>query len=331
MTPRVLLIGLGMMGTNHARVLGDLDTVDWVGVADVDEVAVHRVTRGRALRGYTDYREALAAERPDAAIVAVPTRLHAEVAGYALEQGVHVLVEKPIAASVAEGEALRALAEKRGLLLSVGHVERFNPALIELKRRLDVGELGQVFHLHARRLGPFAQRIEDVGVAVDLATHDLDLMCHLVDSFPERLHSAIARRVHSQHEDLVSALLWFPNGVIGQLEASWLTPTKVRELLVTGERGMFALNYLTQELWFYENSEACTDWTRLAELTGVSEGSVTRLPIHRQEPLRLELAAFVAAVAEGGRPPVPAVAALDSLRLAQELVAAAPRPPPTSG
>jgi UDP-N-acetylglucosamine 3-dehydrogenase len=323
MVPRLVLIGLGMMGAHHARVLADLDRAELVGVADLDAAAVQRVVRGRTLRGYADYREALAAERPDAVVVAVPTRCHAEVARYALEHGAHVLLEKPIAASVAEGEALRDLAARRGLLLSIGHVERFNPALVALKQRLDAGELGQVFHLHARRLGPFAQRIQDVGVTVDLGTHDLDVMRHLLGSAPERLHSEVARRLHSVHEDLVVALLRFPGGEIGQLEASWLMPTKVRELMVTGERGMFVLNYLTQDLYVYANGEARTDWPSLAELTGVSEGSVTRLPVHRQEPLHAELTAFVQAVVQGGPPPVPADDAIECLRLAQAIVAAA--------
>jgi UDP-N-acetylglucosamine 3-dehydrogenase len=279
--------------------------------------------RGRTLRGYTDYRAALAAERPDAVIVAVPTRWHHEVASHALKRGAHVLVEKPIAASIAEGEALRDLAARQGRLLSVGHVERFNPALVELRRLLAAGELGRVFHLHARRLGPFAPRVQDVGVTVDLATHDLDVMRHLLGSTPERLHSEVARRLHSAHEDLVVALLRFPGGAIGQIEASWLMPTKVRELMVTGERGMFVLNYLMQDLYFYANGDARTDWPSLAELTGVSEGSVTRLPLHREEPLRAELTAFVAAVAQGGPPQVPADDAIECLRLAQEIVAAA--------
>jgi predicted dehydrogenase len=323
MVPRVVLVGLGMMGSHHARVLADLDAAELVGVADLDAGAVQRVVRGRTLHGYADYREAIAAEQPDAVVVAVPTRWHGEVASYALEHGAHVLVEKPIADSIVEGEALRDLAARLGRLLSVGHVERFNPALVELKRRLAAGEAGQVFHLHARRLGPFVQRIQDVGVTVDLGTHDLDVMRHLMGATPERLHSEVARRLHSAHEDLVVALLRFPGGVIGQLEASWLTPTKVRELTVTGERGMFLLNYLTQDLYFYANGDARTDWSSLAELTGVSEGSVTRLPLNRQEPLRAELEAFVAAVATGGPAPVPADDALECLRLAQEIVAAA--------
>ena len=265
----------------------------------------------------------IAAEQPDAVVVAVPTRCHAEVASHALEHGAHGLVEKPIASTIAEGEALRDLAARLGRLLSVGHVERFDPALVALKQRLAAGGAGRVFHLHARRLGPFAQRVQDVGVTVDLATHDLDVMRHLMGATPERVHSEVARRLHSAHEDLVMALLRFPGGAIGQLEAGRLTRTKVRELTVTGERGMFLLNYLTQDLYFYANGDARTDWPSLAELTGVSEGSVTRLPLNRQEPLRAELEAFVAAVATGGPPPVPADDARECLRLVREIVAAA--------
>jgi predicted dehydrogenase len=301
-----------------------MEGVELAAVADPDQEALRRVARGRTLRGYRDFREAMTAERADAVVVAVPTYLHHEVASYALERGIPVLVEKPIASSLAEGEALVELAERVGVILMVGHVERFNPAVAELKRRLEAGELGRVFHVHARRLGPFARRVQDVGVAIDLATHDLDVMRHLMGSSPERFHSELARRIHNTHEDLVCALLRFPNGVIGQLEASWLTPTKVRELAVTGERGMFLLNYLNQELRFYENSEAQPGWSDLATLTGVSEGGMRQLAIRRQEPLRAELEAFLAAVLQGGPSPVPAQDALETLRLAQAIVTAAP-------
>src|SRR4051812_24641609 len=323
MSARVLVVGVGVMGANHVRVLADMESVERVGVADRDASAVARMIRGRRMRGYADWREAIAAERPDAVVVAVPTRWHHEVASYALERGIHVLVEKPITSTLDEGEALVDLATRTGAVLAVGHVERFNPGVVELKRRLDAGQLGRVFHVHARRLGPFPPRVADVGVTIDLGTHDLDVLHHLMGCLPEVVASQVARRAESAHEQLVCALLRFPCGAIGQIEASWLTPRKVRELTVTGEHGVFHLDYISQELRLYQSPAARPDGTDLVEMKGASEGILTQYAVDHREPLRGELDAFLAAVIHGGPPPFPARDALVAIQLAQQIVTVA--------
>jgi predicted dehydrogenase len=311
------------MGANHVRVLADMESVDRVGVADRDSAAVARMIRGRRMRGYPDWREAMAAERPDAVVVAVPTRWHYEVASYALERGIHVLVEKPITSTLEEGEALVDLATRTGAVLAVGHVERFNPGVVELKRRLDAGQLGRVFDVHARRLGPFPPRVADVGVTIDLGTHDLDVLQLLMGCVPDVVASQVARRVESVHEQMVCALLRFPNGAIGQIEASWLTPRKIRELTVTGEHGVFHLDYIGQELRLYQSKAERPDPTDLVEMKGASEGILTQYAVDHREPLRGELEAFLTAVARGGPPPFPARDALSAIRLAQQIVTVA--------
>ncbi|MBI3964752.1 MAG: Gfo/Idh/MocA family oxidoreductase [Chloroflexi bacterium] len=294
---RVAVIGLGAMGRNHVKTYADLAGAELVAVADSNPVTVEGATRGRAVRGYTDFRELLANEKVAAVSVVVPTTLHAEVAGAALAAGVHVLVEKPIAGTIEDGEWLVERARAVDRILTVGHIERYNPAIVELKRRVQAGELGKVFQIQARRTGPFPDRIRDVGVVIDLATHDLDVMRYVLGSEIERVYAETARRIHTAHEDLVSGLIRFTSGAIGHFDVNWLTPTKIRELTVTGERGMFVANYLTQELSFYANNHLQTSWEALDTLTGVSEGDMTRYSIQRKEPLRAELEAFVAAVA----------------------------------
>src|SRR5205823_2165792 len=175
--------------------------------------------------GYTDYRRMIEETRPDLAVVVVPTILHFEVASYMLDRGINVLVEKPMTDTIEEALALIELAQVRGVKLAVGHVERFNPAVIEVKRRLVAGQLGQVFHLLARRLGPFPPRIRDVGVTLDLATHDIDIMRYLADSEVQRVHAETQRRIHSTSEDLLLGVLRFANQVTGVLDVNWLTPT----------------------------------------------------------------------------------------------------------
>lgn len=317
---RVGVIGAGSMGRNHVRVLRELDDlVDLVGVAEPD-AAARQALRRESAPLYASAEELLAAARPDAVVVAVPTAQHGRVGLLALWQGCHVFVEKPIAHTRDEGEALVAAAARAGRVLAVGHIERHNPAITEMKRRLDADELGRIFQAHVRRLGPFPARIRDVGVVLDLATHDIDVLRYILHGEVERVYAETEQKVHTEHEDLLSALLRFSGGAVAALDINWLTPTKVRELSVTGERGMFTVNYLTQELTFYENDIADTTWHALRAIKGVGEGNVTRLKIARQEPLRVELLDFIRAILEQRAPLVRGEDGLAALIVAQSIV-----------
>jgi UDP-N-acetylglucosamine 3-dehydrogenase len=322
---KAALIGAGSMGKNHLRVLqGFSDAqVQVVGVADSHEPTLAAAAGRSRLAVYTDYQRMLDETRPDLVSVVVPTKQHYEVAAYALKAGIHALVEKPIAADVDEARALVDLARARDMKLAVGHVERFNPAIVEMKKRLRAESLGKIFSLLARRLGPFPPRVADVGVILDLAPHDLDVMRYLTCSEVEDISVETQRRLHQTHEDLVVALLRFANGAIGVLDINWLTPTKVRELSVTGERGMFLVNYLTQDLYFYENDYTTTDWDAHSTLAGVSEGTMTRLKVQKAEPLRLEYEDVLGAIARDRAVTVTGEDGLEALRLAHRLAKAA--------
>jgi UDP-N-acetylglucosamine 3-dehydrogenase len=226
----------------------------------------------------------------------VPTAGHHAVAGDTLRAGIATLIEKPIAANLPDARDLVDLAATYGALLAVGHVEHFNPALTELKRRLEAGELGRVFLAHVRRLGPFPARVQDIGVVLDLATHDIDVLRYLIGTDVVRVFAETERRIHSAHEDLLCAQLRFANGTIATLDINWLTPTKVRTLTLTGERGMFVVDYLVQDLYFYANDHALVHWAALQNLSSVSEGSMTRYRVEKREPLRVELEQFAIAV-----------------------------------
>lgn len=322
---KIAVIGAGAMGMIHLRLLRDFaeDEVQLVGVAEAHEPTLQRAMSRFHLPGYADYRRLIEETRPDLVSVVVPTYLHHEVATFALERGINVLVEKPITGTIDEALSLIALARLRNAKIAVGHIERFNPAVVEVKRRLLAGELGQIFHLHARRLGPFPPRIRDVGVTLDLATHDLDVMRYLADAEIERVYAETQRRIHNKYEDLVLGILRFRNGAIGMLDVNWLTPTKVRELSVTGERGMYLINYLTQDLYFYENDYSPTNWDALRALTGVSEGTMTRLKVQKTEPLRLEYEDVIAAIRSDALPSVTGEDGLAVLKAAIELSGAA--------
>jgi predicted dehydrogenase len=286
------------MGRNHARVLHDLAGVELVGVADSNLDAACQVAGAHATRGYVSLEELLAKEKPEAVTIAVPTENHHAAVMEALASGCHVLVEKPIAATLAQADELVAAARSASRVLAVGHIERYNPAVLELKRRLDDGQLGRVYQFDAQRLGPFPQRIRDVGVVIDLATHDLDLMRFLTGSEIVRVYAETRRKVHTTREDMVSGLLRIADGSVGLLQINWLTPTKIRQMTVTGERGMFRADYLTQDLFFHENAEAADhNWEQITMLRGVSEGSMVKYVVQKREPLQSELAAFIKAVA----------------------------------
>ncbi len=319
---KVAVVGAGSMGMNHLRVLSDLDgeRVHLVGVAESSEQILRQARDRFHVAGYTDYRDMVDELRPDLVAVVVPTHLHFEVAAYLLDRGINVLIEKPMTSTLEEAVALIRLARLRNAKIAAGHVERFNPAIIELKRQLAAGKLGQMFHLHARRLGPFPPRIRDVGVTLDLATHDVDVMRYLADAEVERVYAETRRHVHTTYEDLVLGVLRFTNGAIGMLDVNWLTPTKVRELSVTGEKGMFLVNYLTQDVYFYENDYTPTGWDELRRLTGVSEGTMTRLKIHKAEPLRLEYEDVMAALCNDTLPTVSGEDGLAVLRVVHQLI-----------
>jgi len=317
---RAAVIGVGAMGKQHARIYNELDRVELVAVADVDEDTARNTARRYKIGWYTDYRAMLDREKLDVVSTAVPTCLHRQVALDVIDRGIHLLVEKPIAGTAEEAQEIIDRAAARGIKLTIGHVERFNPAILELKRRLDNGELGRVFQMHARRLGPFPERVRDVGVVIDLATHDLDVMRYLTGSEVVRLYAETEQEIHTDHEDLLSGLVRFADGTIGVLNINWLTPTKIRELSVTGERGMFLADYLTQDLYYYENSYKDGGWEMLGILRGVGEGNMIRLRIEKKEPLKAELESFVEAIIDDREPLVTGSDGLKALALAQWMV-----------
>jgi predicted dehydrogenase len=320
MTLKVAVIGVGAMGHNHARVYSEMPGVELVGIADPDIQAAEFVARRYGARAYADYARLLDEQRPDAVAVAVPTVDHLDVALQVIRRKIHLLIEKPIAFNVDEGRQIMAAAEQAGVQLMVGHIERFNPAVIALKAHLANGELGRVFQIDARRQGPFPARIKDVGVVIDLAVHDLDVMRFVTGAEVTRVYAETERRIHSTREDLLTGLVRLNDGSIGTLTINWLTPTKIRELYVTGECGMFRVDYLTQDLYFFENATAGGDWETLRVLRGVSEGRMIRHVITKKEPLRAEQEAFLSAVRGEAPVAVTGTDGLKALELAQAVV-----------
>lgn len=281
---RMGLIGLGSMGRHHARVIREVEGMELVAVADP-----HGDRHGvaRELPVLPDV-EALIAAGIDAAMVAVPTYLHEEVALALCAAGVHTMVEKPIAATAESGQRVADAFADAGLVGTVGYVERCNASLLEMRRRIEAGELGEVYQITTSRQGPFPGRIADVGVVKDLATHDIDLAAWVARSTYERVAGEVTHRSGREHEDMVVVSGRLASGVIVSHTVNWLSPLKVRQTVATGERGAFVANTLSGDLTFIANGDVTSEWDHASTFRGVSEGDATTYAIARREPLRVE-------------------------------------------
>lgn len=319
---RVGLVGLGAMGRNHLRVIAEHDQTALAAVADVDPTALEAATAQTGAAGFADPLAMIREADIEAAVIAAPTTAHVPLALAAIERGLPVLVEKPLAATHADALQIVAAGRARGVPVQVGHVERYNPAVLRLGELLRADWLTKVYAIVSRRAGPFPARIRDVGVTVDLATHDADMLSWVAGERPVRAYAELAQRKHATHEDLLFGLLHFPSSAIGMLDVNWLTPVKRRSLVVVGEEGMFELDYLTQRLTF-SRSEASAVPTLIRGYAPTFEGEVTEIPVERHEPLAAELQAFIAAVQGGGRTEVDAEDGLWAVAIADALLRAA--------
>ena len=319
---RIGLAGLGSMGRNHLRILSGRPDIRLAAIADPAAEALSAAVATSGAQAFDEPLAMIAEAELDALVIAAPTTSHVTLALAAIERDIAILVEKPLAESAAEGERIVTAARTRSVPVQVGHVERFNPAVLELGRLLDEGWLSVVYSIASRRAGPFPDRIRDVGVTIDLATHDADILSWIAGERPSRVYAETAQRIHANHEDLLFGLLHFPSGATGMLDVNWLTPVKRRQLVVVGEEGMFELDYLTQRLTFTR----ATDTTNPRLIGGYAptfEGDIAELPVVSAEPLAAEIDAFLRVVREGGRPIVDAEDGLWAVAIATSLLTAA--------
>ncbi len=245
---RIAVIGVGHLGKEHARILAGLPEVELVGVADVSLEQAQTVAKRLGTQAFSDYWPLL--NLVDAASIVVPTSLHEPVASEFLRRGIPVLVEKPLAPTAIEAERLAALAHETGTLLQVGHIERFNPAYEEVKRRCL-----QPKFIRAERLAPFTGRSIDIGVVLDLMIHDIDLILDLVAA-PVEAVDAVGVSVFGAHEDMVSARLRFANGAVAEITASRAHPSAHRQMHLWGPEGYAGLDFAQRRVTLIQPSAA---------------------------------------------------------------------------
>lgn len=294
---KVGVAGVGAMGKNHARVFSALEGAQLTAIYDLDRARAEELASQYGAKAVTTLEELSALT--EAVAVAVPTVAHRQVAGFLLENGRHVLVEKPLSDSLAEAQELVALAEARKLVLQVGHIEQFNPVMAELKRRINTPRF-----IEATRLSPFPNRSMDVGVVLDVMIHDLEIILQLVKS-PLVSVDTVGMPVLTKREDIANARLRFENGCVANVTASRVSDKKMRKIQVFHLDGYISLDYQEQTGHLYRR-----------------EGmSIARedVQIEKDEPLKLELASFVNAVRHGLDPVVSGQQGADALRLALQI------------
>ena len=294
---RVGVVGVGHIGKNHARLYGDLPSAKFTAVYDIDQPRAKKITeKSHALAAHSIDEFA---ENVDAASIATPTSTHFEIAKQLLDRGKHLLIEKPIAENTAHATELAALAAQRGLILQVGHVERFNPVLSALEERLTHPRF-----IEAHRLSPYPERSTDIGVVLDLMIHDLEIILHLVRS-PVQNIDAVGVPVLSRGEDIANARIRFENGCIANITSSRISPERMRKIRVFQEDAYLSLDYQEQT----------------GEIYRKVGGRITRdkVAIEREEPLKRQLASFIECASTGRAPRVSGLQAAAALELAVEI------------
>ena len=282
------VIGVGSMGYNHVRIYSELENANLIAISDMVRGTLDKVSKEFDTVGYVDYDNILQIDDIEVVNICVPTVFHYNVVMDAIEAGKNVLVEKPIALKLPEAQKMIEAAEDAGVTLATGHVERFNPAVRVTKKLIDDGEIGEVVTASSKRLGPFPPRIRDVGVAIDLAIHDVDIFNYLFESQAETVYANMSSKLENcEFEDHAEIMTKYENGALSILETNWLTPYKKRQLNITGVDGIISVDYWNQTVKLFKENNQVED-----------------IKVNNKEPLKEELRSFINSVQNKTEPEV---------------------------
>ncbi len=281
---KVGIIGVGHMGQYHVNVAVSIPKLDLIGIYDVDQNRLQEISQKFLVTSYSNLDDLI--QDSEALIIAVPTKFHYYIGKKCLEAGKHILLEKPITETVEQAKELIELANQKGLILQVGHVERFNGAILEIKKIIE-----KPFLIETKRLSPFNPRIQDVGVVLDLMIHDLDIVLNLIPS-PIKSINARGIRVFSNFEDIAIATIQFESGTLANLLASRATQNKIRTLTITQEKSYVVLNFTTQDIDIHRMASSAYLMAR-EELKYKQESFVEKIFVHKDNPLKLEQIHFI--------------------------------------
>ena len=312
---KVGVIGTGFMGKNHVRVFSELSSVELVAIADIDEHRVDKQSQDYGIAGYYNYLEMLEKEDLNAVSIAVPTSLHTEVVLQTLNYVNNIFVEKPLTSNLEDCKTIIDEVSEKNAKLMVGHIERFNPAILKLKELLNNHSLGEIISLSTERVGPYLPRIRDAGVIVDNAIHDIDVMRFLTERKVNLVYARTGSR-KTDFDDYASILLEFEGNILGTIEVNRLTPTKIRNLSVTCSDGFVKVDYISQDISVYGKvlDTHYNDYEELIFKFGNPE--IGKPKVERQEPLKLELQHFIECIQTGKQPLVDVYEGYENLKVA---------------
>ena len=281
---RAGVVGVGMMGIHHTRIYNAMDDVNLVGVCDIDRERGMEVASKYNTKYFSDYEDLLK-EGPEALSIAVPTSLHRELSEAALEHGMHLLVEKPLADTIENAWAIIEKCKQKNRVLMVGHIERFNPVAQSLKNLLALGSLGNIELISTLRVAPYPKRITDAGIILDVSCHDIDLISYLTGLKAAKVEAFAKQEFHT-YEDEAVINLWYNDGSRAIVETSWHYPYKNRRIYVRLEKGAILANLIRQELVVYNGNDA------------------VKVHVDSAEPLAREIRTFIDVASNGEPSPV---------------------------
>jgi len=300
----IAVIGVGNLGQHHARIYSEFEDVNLVGIVDINKNQLDKVSNQLKVKGYTDYHDIL--DKVDGISVVTTTDSHYQISKDIISRNINCLVEKPITMNLKEAEELIVLAQQKKVILQVGHIERFNPAVIELQKYIKNPKF-----IEANRLGIYDPRVSYIGVVLDLMIHDLDIVLYLVDSKVQNIESH-GTKVFSAHEDIVKTRLWFENGCVADLTASRISTGRYRKLRIFQPDSYISLDYMNQRIKIYRKKKPV--------VTNMDDIEIIRPKITKTEPLKLELRHFINCIKEYRKPIVSGEHGRDALALALEIL-----------
>lgn len=309
---KVGLVGAGVQGQRHARILSELSSAEFVGVADLDEKRAKETAAAYGTEYYTDASKLIG--KADAVSIVVPSIFHRKSAVPFLEKGVHCLIEKPITVDLKEADDIISAAKKGKAKVMVGHVERFNPAVRELRKILE-GE--KIIQIEARRYGPFMGRATDAGVILDLMIHDIDVIRYITGSEPNEIYS-MGGKIKTDKEDFATSVMRLRNGTVAFLSTSRVTQKKVRDLYIMCEDMFIEADYLEQSVNIYRRSMPSFA-VKGGEAVYKQENVIEKVDVFKQEPLKNEIQCFVDCILNGKEPEINAEEGKKNLEIALKI------------
>jgi UDP-N-acetylglucosamine 3-dehydrogenase len=300
----ISVLGCGVWGRNHARVFSEMPGVNLKNIVDLDESMAREVSTRYNIPYSLDPEEVFKDDEVDLVTICTPTITHAELSLRAIKAGKHVLVEKPMTDTVDEARQVIKAAERQGVHLAVGFIERFNPAVQEAKRMIDDGRIGEVILINAKRVSRWPVRIGDVGVIKDLSIHDIDIINNMFNSEPHTVFTTAGSIQHG-FEDYANIMLCFKGKRGGFVETNWLTPRKIRTLTITGSEGIINVEYVNQKIVIETEEHAYEPF------------------ITNKEPLRLELETLIKNIESGDPPAVTGEDGLTALKVCEAAIKSA--------